>query len=74
MTVTIEQAVVEGDWIAIRALWEGTNSGATLGREATGRQVRFTGMVFWRFDEDQLIAERWSQIDFGSMFAQLEGS
>lgn len=30
-------------------------------------------MVFWRFDDNGLIAERWSQFDFGSMFAQLEG-
>jgi predicted ester cyclase len=74
MTVTVEQAIAESDWIAVRALWEGTNTGQAFGRQATNRRVKFAGMVFWRFDSNGLIAERWSQIDLGSMFAQLEMS
>jgi predicted ester cyclase len=72
MTVTVEQTVVEGDMLAIRACWRGTNTGAAMGRDPTGRPVEFTGMVFWRFNDQGLIAERWAQIDFASMFRQLD--
>jgi predicted ester cyclase len=72
MTVSVEQAIVEEDWIAVRALWEGTNTGSVLAREPTGRRVKFSGIVFWRIGNG-LLAERWAQIDFASMYAQLEG-
>ena len=71
MTVTVDQAIVEDDWIAVRARWKGTNTGAAMGREPTGRRVELTGMVFWRINDEGL-AERWPHIDFASMFAQLE--
>jgi predicted ester cyclase len=72
MVVTVDQSVVEGDWIAIRARWAGTNTGPALGQEPTGRKVSFGGMVFWRFDGQGRIAERWAQIDMASALAQLE--
>ena len=72
MTVTVQQAIVEGDWIAVRATWEGTHTGPFLGREATGRPIRTGGMVFWRFDDSGRIAERWAQIDFASVLAQFD--
>jgi predicted ester cyclase len=72
MTVTVEQAIVEGDWVAIRATWEGTHTGPFLGREPTGRRIGMKGMVFWRFDRQGRIAERWAQIDVASMLAQFD--
>lgn len=72
MTVTVEQAIVDGDWIAVRATWEGTHTGTFLGRDATGRPIRTAGMVFWRFDDSGRIAERWAQIDFASVLAQFD--
>jgi predicted ester cyclase len=66
-TVTVDDAVVEGDRVAVRARWRGTHAGPAMGREPTGRAVEFSGMVFWRFDEHGRIAERWAQIDFASM-------
>lgn len=72
MTVTVEQAIVEGDWVAVRATWEGTHTGTFLGREPTGRQIKAAGMVFWRFDGEGRIAERWAQIDTASFLAAFD--
>ena len=72
MTVTVEQAVVEGNWIAVRATWQGTHTGPILGREPTGRVLKAGGMVFWRFDNQGLITERWAQIDSASLLAQMD--
>jgi predicted ester cyclase len=72
MTVTVLQAIVENEWVAVRAQWNGTQTGTFLDREPTGRHVTVGGMVFCRFGDGGRIEERWSQIDFGSVFAQLD--
>lgn len=72
MTVSVEQAIIEGNWVAVRATWEGTHTGPIFGREPTGRRLTMGGMVFWRFDEEGRIAERWAQIDAASMLAQMD--
>lgn len=56
MTVTVEQAIIEGNWIAVRATWQGTHAGPIFGREPTGRALKAGGMVFWRFDDQGRIA------------------
>lgn len=72
MAVTVEQSIVEGDWIGVRATWQGTHTGPILGREATGRALKAGGMVFWRFDADGRIAERWAQVDSAALLAQID--
>lgn len=72
MTVTVHQAIAEGDWIAVRATWEGTHTGTFMGREPTGRRISTGGMVFWRFDDTGRIAERWAQIDWHSILAEFD--
>jgi predicted ester cyclase len=39
---------------------------------ASGRDFAFTGMVFWRV-RDGKIAERWAEIDFGTLERMLRG-
>ena len=72
MAVTVEQAVVEGDWVAVRASWHGSHTGAIFGREPSGRSLSMGGMVFWRFDNQGRIAERWAQVDAAALLAQLD--
>lgn len=72
MVVTVEQAIVEGDWIAVRARWQGTHTGEIFGRAPSGRVLKTSGMVFWRFDGQGRIAERWAQVDSASLFAQMD--
>ena len=73
MAVTVEQAVVEADWVAVRASWHGTHTGEIFGRAPSGRSLSMGGMVFWRFDNQGRIAERWAQVDAAALLAQLDG-
>ena len=71
MQVTIEQAVVEGDVVAVRARWQGTHDGVFMGHPPTGQRLDFEGMVFWRIDADGRIAHRRAILDSATMARQL---
>ncbi len=71
MKVTIDQAVAEGELVAVHATWRGTQKGVFHGIPPTGRTISFTGMVFWRIVEGK-IAGRWAHIDFASAIRQLK--
>ncbi len=58
----IEQIVAEGDRIAVRILWTGTQDGPFLGRPPTGRKVRFATADFFRIQDGKL-AEHWDVVD-----------
>ncbi len=64
LRVKIEDAVAEGDRVAVRARWSGTHRGPLpiMPVPVTNRAFEFTGMVFWRIRDDK-IAERWATID-----------
>jgi steroid delta-isomerase-like uncharacterized protein len=55
---TVEDVVAEGELVAARVTWTGTQQGAFLGRPASGRPVAFTAFHIVRFDGDR-IAEWW---------------
>ena len=71
MVVALEDTVVEGDKVVVRARWKGTHTGPAFGREPTGRSVEFTGIVIWRFDVTGRIDRRWAQVDIGAVLQQL---
>ena len=58
----IEQIVAEGDRIAVRVLWTGTQDGPFLGRPATGNKVKFNTADFFRIEGGKL-AEHWDVVD-----------
>jgi predicted ester cyclase len=72
--VKIEDIVAEDDRVAVRAPWTGPHPGSLPGIPipATGRQFSFTGMVFWRI-RDREIVERWANIDRFGLQQQLTG-
>jgi steroid delta-isomerase-like uncharacterized protein len=71
LKVEIIQLVGEGDYIAERAVWRGTNTGPTaVGGPPTGKYAEWQGMVFWRFENGK-IAERWGVLDVAGMLQQL---
>ncbi len=71
LKVEILQLVGEGDYVAERAVWRGTNTGPTVvGGSPTGKRAEWNGMVFWRF-EDGKVAERWGVFDVAGMLQQL---
>jgi steroid delta-isomerase-like uncharacterized protein len=71
LKVELEDVIVQGDRCAARVLVTGTHRGDHLGFRATGRPVRFPGLVFVRWKDGQLV-EGWNQFDFAGMMAQLQ--
>jgi len=64
LRVEIEDIVAEGDRVAVRARWTGTHRGPLpmMPFPATNRVFAFTGMVFWRIRDGEIV-ERWATID-----------
>jgi ketosteroid isomerase-like protein len=52
--VTVEDAIAEGDKVAVRNTWRATDS-------VTGQRIEFAGIVIWRIADGKL-AERWAYL------------
>lgn len=70
LTVTVEDAVTEGDTVAFRATMRGTNKGRFMGRDPTNQSVQAQNTVFTRIESGR-IAERWVQPDTLGLLRQL---
>lgn len=70
LSVTLDDMIAESDRVAVRATWRGVHVGPFRGLAPTGKACTFTGMVFWRL-RDGRVTERWAEIDFGALSAQL---
>lgn len=70
ISVTIDDAVSEGDRVFIRCSWEGTHQGELMGIEASGKRVYFTSMDEIRFSEGR-IEEHWGVTDTLGLIHQL---
>lgn len=68
--VTIEQLVAEGDHVAVRAIYSGTQSGPLGSFPATGRRVEAPFLGVFRI-EGGLITELWVEWDNLAMLNQL---
>ncbi|GAC1429984.1 MAG: ester cyclase [Acidobacteriaceae bacterium] len=69
--IEVEKVVTEGDFSVARCSFFGRHTGFAFGRPATGKQVNFTGMCMIRI-QDGKIAEWWNELDFLTMFEQLD--
>lgn len=70
LTVTIEDAVVEDDRIAMRQSFGGTHEGTFMGVAPTGTEVESTSMLICRV-EDDMIVETWVETDLLGLLEQL---
>lgn len=70
LTVTIEEIVAEGDWVATRGTVTGTHQGEFNGIPATGRQVRVQENTFFRLRDGKILEDR-PLMDMLSMLQQL---
>jgi steroid delta-isomerase-like uncharacterized protein len=70
VAVRIDDVIAEGDIVAARWTATGTHQGDGLGFPATGKKVRFTGMVFVRVANGKMI-EGWNSFDQLGMLQQL---
>jgi ketosteroid isomerase-like protein len=68
--VRVETAVVEGDMVALRWTSTGRHTGYLV-PEATGKEVAFDSMTFFRVEGGK-IAEAWNIQDRSSLMTQLE--
>ena len=60
--ITVEQQVVEGDWVAVRWTDRGTDTGGFWGNPPTHKQIVLTGMDFIRVLDGRIV-ERWGESD-----------
>ena len=58
----IQEILAEGDRIAVRTVWTGTQDGPFLGLPPSGRKLRFTTADFFRIENGKL-AEHWDVVD-----------
>ena len=70
LEVTLEDVVADTELVAVRATYRATHDGELLGVPATGKDVTFRGMVFFRI-EDGKIVEGWPQTDMWDLLLQL---
>ena len=69
-SVTVEDAIAEGDKVAVRVTLRGTHQGALMGIPPTGKQIAITGMSLWRVADGKII-ERWESADMLGLMQQL---
>ena len=69
-SMTIEEQIADGDYVATRWTGRGTQKGDLMGIPATGKQVTVTGITISRIAGGK-IAEEWSNWDTLGMMQQL---
>jgi steroid delta-isomerase-like uncharacterized protein len=68
--VAVEDLIAEGDRVVGRNVVTGTHRGPYMGREPTGRSVRYDEIFIFRF-VDGRIAETWGVVDVLTQMRQL---
>ena len=66
----VEDILVDGDRVAVRATYHGKNTGSMLGMPATGKTVAVKSLVVFRMAGDKA-AEQWANNDDLGMMQQL---
>jgi predicted ester cyclase len=72
LTASIEDVVAEGDRVAGRFTWRGTQQADFMGVAATGRTATWSSSDWWRV-ENGLLAEHWDVVDWAGLLGQLTG-
>lgn len=66
----VEDIIVDGDYVAIRATMKGTQATTLDGQKPTGRRFSVPSLAMLRFRGD-MVVERWGLHDVDAMRAQL---
>lgn len=70
LNVSIEDALVDGDKIAVRCKVRATHTGDGLGIAPTNQPIEFTGMGIAQVKDGKII-EAWNEFDFMKMYSQV---
>jgi predicted ester cyclase len=68
--LVVEDLVTEGNEVVARMTFSGRHTGEFFGVAPTGREVRFTGIVWFRISEGKII-EHWGEFDALGLLQQL---
>ena len=68
--VVVEDALAEGDKVAVRCSVRGKHMGDSLGFKATEAMAEFDGIAIARI-KDGMFVESWNSFDFMKMYKQL---
>lgn len=66
----VEDLIEEGDRVVVRLTLSGTHQGVWMGVVPTGRAMRVSEMMIFRFEDGQLV-EMWEDYDEFGMWQQL---
>jgi steroid delta-isomerase-like uncharacterized protein len=70
LSTSIEDLVAEGERVALRSVARGTNTGAFMGMEPTGRQIAVEWESIYRFEGGK-VAEMWDAWNVLAVMEQL---
>jgi predicted ester cyclase len=70
ITLAVDATIADGDLVVVRWSGTGTNDGAWLGMEPTGKTANFTGTNIYRFSCGKIV-ESWSEMDALSVLREL---
>ena len=73
LRVTTEDIIAEGDRVVTRHCAEAIHAGTFMGRQPTGRRLRWQAISIYRIEERKL-AERWGLLDFRALQQQMNSS
>ena len=69
-SITLEDAIAEGDKVVIRWSMQSTHTGEYMGIPATGKRATITGISIYRIAGGKIV-EDWSNADFLGFMQQL---
>jgi predicted ester cyclase len=72
LKASIDEVFANGDWVAARLTWSGTNTAELSGQPATNRFVQATEIEIVRIEDGRIVELR-QVADLGSLMSQLAG-
>jgi steroid delta-isomerase-like uncharacterized protein len=70
MKINPEHIIADGDMVATRGHWTGTNNGSFMGMPATNKKVNVQFIDVWKI-QDGKCQENWVQMDMVGMMQQI---
>ncbi|MFA7570585.1 MAG: ester cyclase [Sulfurimonadaceae bacterium] len=67
----VELMVCENDYIAVRAIYNGTHKGKLFDFEPTGNRIKYNGASFFKFKEGKIV-DIWVLGDLTNLYKQLQ--
>jgi steroid delta-isomerase-like uncharacterized protein len=70
MKINVEFIISEGDMVATKGTWTGTNKGSFMGMPVTNKKVNVGYADFWKLKNGKCI-ENWVEMDIAGLMQQI---